>query len=100
MSLIEVLRVYLVVRFQIKIVNLCIGRKNFANLLTCTSENGLYKWASNDAAASLLYADMFEIYFVVRFYTNVMIPHRRLYASLLASRLRASSHVIAVPSTA
>ena len=40
-------------------------------------------WASNDAVASLLYADMFELYLVVRF----------LYicdesSSLLASRLR------------
>ena len=32
-SLLEVLRVYVVIRFQIKIVNLCIGRKRFANLL-------------------------------------------------------------------
>ena len=31
-----------------------------------------YNWASNDAIACLLYADMFELYSVVRFHTNVM----------------------------
>ena len=28
----------------------------------------LYNWASNNAVASLLYADMFELYLVIKFY--------------------------------
>ena len=30
-----------------------------------------YSWTFHNAVASLLYADIFELYFVVRFYMNV-----------------------------
>ena len=42
-----------------------------------------YNWASNDAVASLMNANMFELYLVVRFYTNVMNLYRRSHALLL-----------------
>ena len=50
-----------------------------------------YNRESNDAVASLLYADTFELYFVVRLYMKVMNFHPRSYASLLASRLSENS---------
>ena len=39
------------------------------------------------AVASLLYADMFELYLVTTFYANMTNFHSRSQASLLASRL-------------
>ena len=42
-----------------------------------------YSWASNDAVASLLYADMFQLCLVIRFYTGVMNLHSRSHASSL-----------------
>ena len=55
---------------------MCIQRKanasrfwKFRRVVKC------YNWTSNNAVASLLYADIFEVYLVSRFYTNVINLH-------------------------
>ena len=46
-----------------------------------------YNWISKDAVVFLMYANIFELHLVVKFYANVINLHRRSHASLLASRL-------------
>ena len=50
----------------------------FPRVLKC------YNWASNDAVASLLYTDIFELYLVIKFNTNVMNLHE---SSLTVARI-------------